>query len=84
MAGNVIGLVCEIYIQVFYTYRFLKNFSGHNSVVNCVATNEDGVLVSCGDNGSMNFWDYSTGYNFQKANVIAQSGTNLFRILNIL
>lgn len=54
---------------------FLKNLSGHNSPINAVAVNEDGVLVSCGDNGSIHFWDYETGYCFQKSNTIAQPGS---------
>jgi len=54
---------------------FLKNYSGHNSVVNCLAVNEDGVMVSCGDNGSMCFWDYETGYLFQKTATIVQPGS---------
>jgi WD40 repeat protein len=57
---------------------FLKNFSGHNSPINAMAINEDGVLVSCGDNGSINFWDYETGYCFQKSNTIVQPGFYLF------
>jgi pleiotropic regulator 1 len=55
--------------------RFLKNFSGHNSVINCCAVNEDHVFVSCGDNGSMQFWDYDTGYCFQKTQTIVQPGS---------
>jgi WD40 repeat protein len=57
--------------------RFLKNFSGHNSPINALAVNEDGVAVSCGDNGSLSFWDYETGYCFQKSNTIVQPGTHL-------
>ena len=41
------------------------SFSGHNSIVNALALNADGVLVSGGDNGSLRFWDYATGYSFQ-------------------
>lgn len=55
--------------------RFLRNFSGHNAIVNSMAVNQDNVLVSCGDNGSMNFWDYKTGYCFQKHATVAQPGT---------
>ncbi len=52
----------------------MKNFSGHDSVVNCAAINEDGVAVTCGDDGSLCFWDYDTGYCFQKSKTLAQSG----------
>lgn len=54
--------------------RFLKNFSGHNAPINALAVNEDGVAVSCGDNGSLSFWDYESGYCFQKSNTIVQPG----------
>ena len=54
--------------------RFLKNLSGHNSVINSVTINEDGVLVSGGDDGTINFWDYETGYCFQRTQTIAQPG----------
>jgi pleiotropic regulator 1 len=55
--------------------KFLKNLSGHNSVVNCLAINEDGVLVSGGDNGSLCFWDYESGYCFQKTETVVQPGS---------
>ena len=41
--------------------KFLKNMSGHNTVINCLTMNDDGVMVSGGDNGTLNFWDYETG-----------------------
>lgn len=44
-----------------FTGRFMKNLTGHNTIVNALAVNEDGVLVSGGDNGSLHFWDYETG-----------------------
>jgi WD40 repeat protein len=44
---------------------FLNNLRGHNSIVNTVSTNEDNVLFSGGDNGTITFWDYETGYPFQ-------------------
>jgi WD40 repeat protein len=45
--------------------ELVSNFSGHNSIVNTVSMNADDVLVSGGDDGSLRFWDYSTGYGFQ-------------------
>lgn len=54
---------------------FLKNFSGQNTPINALAVNEDGVVVSGGDNGSLFYWDYSTGYCFQKSNTIVQPGS---------
>ena len=32
-----------------------------------LALNDDDVLVSAGDDGSLKFWDYGTGYSFQEA-----------------
>ena len=37
--------------------------------------NEDHVAVTCGDNGSMFFWDYETGYCFQQTQTIVQPGS---------
>mmetsp|Transcript_12283 Transcript_12283/g.12683 ORF Transcript_12283/g.12683 Transcript_12283/m.12683 type:complete len:483 (+) Transcript_12283:19-1467(+) len=55
--------------------KFLKNLSGHDSVVNALAVNEDGVLVSGGDDGTLNFWDYDSGYCFQRTQTIVQPGS---------
>lgn len=55
--------------------KFLKNFSGHNSVINTLSINDDGVMVSGGDNGSLRFWDYETGYCFQKTDTVVQPGS---------
>jgi pleiotropic regulator 1 len=55
--------------------RFIKSFSGHKAVVNAMAINDDGVLVSGGDDGSMKFWDYATGHNFQSAQAQVQPGS---------
>lgn len=50
--------------------KFIQNLSGHNAIVNCLAVNPDGVLVSGGDNGTLHFWDWRTGYNFQRLQVM--------------
>ena len=55
--------------------RFIKSFTGHKAVINALALNDDGVLVSGGDDGSMHFWDYKTGYNFQQAQSQVQPGS---------
>jgi len=54
---------------------FLRNLSGHNAIVNSLAINRDNVLVSAGDNGSLHFWDWNTGYNFQTEQTLAQPGS---------
>lgn len=55
--------------------RFIQNLRGHKAVVNALAVNDDGVLVSGGDDGSLSFWDYETGYRFQKTSTVAQPGS---------
>ncbi|CAG2104783.1 unnamed protein product [Medioppia subpectinata] len=55
--------------------KFIQNLSGHNAIVNSLAVNSDGVLVSGADNGSMFFWDWRTGYNFQRLQAAAQPGS---------
>jgi len=55
--------------------RFIQNLPGHNAVVNALACNTDGVMVSAADNGSMRFWDYKTGHNFQSTSTIVQPGS---------
>lgn len=54
---------------------FMQNFEGHNAIVNTLAVNEDNVLFSGGDNGSMSFWDWKTGYRFQSIDTTAQPGS---------
>jgi pleiotropic regulator 1 len=36
----------------------MRNFSGHNAIINALALNQDNVLVSGADNGSLYFWDW--------------------------
>ena len=52
-----------------------QNLTGHNAIVNCMAVNPDGVLVSGADNGTMHFWDWRTGYNFQRLQAPVQPGS---------
>jgi len=55
--------------------NFLRNISGHNAIINAMAINQDNVLVSAADNGTMNFWDWKTGYNFQSLTAKVQPGS---------
>lgn len=55
--------------------KFLRNLSGHDTIINALACNEDGILCSGGDNGSLHFWDYETGYGFQQTDTIVQPGS---------
>jgi pleiotropic regulator 1 len=54
--------------------RFMLNFTGHNAIVNTIATNGS-VLFSGADNGSMKFWDWKTGHCYQDSGTIAQPGS---------
>lgn len=56
---------------------FMRNFSGAHGgkLVNAVAVNEDGVLASGGDDGTVAFWDYSSAHCFQKARGVVQPGS---------
>jgi pleiotropic regulator 1 len=55
--------------------EFIQNLSGHDAVVNALASNMDNVLVSGADNGTLYFWDWLTGYNFQRLQTTPQSGS---------
>ncbi|RCN27277.1 WD domain, G-beta repeat protein [Ancylostoma caninum] len=55
--------------------EFMQNLSGHNAIVNSLVCNEDGVLVSGGDNGSICFWDWRSGFCFQKIQTKPQPGS---------
>jgi pleiotropic regulator 1 len=55
--------------------NFIQNLSGHNAIVNCLGLNSDDVLVSGADNGTMHFWDWKTGYNFQRIQSQVQPGS---------
>lgn len=45
------------------------------AIINCLAVNEDGVLVSGADNGSIWFWDWKSGNAFQQQETVAQPGS---------
>jgi pleiotropic regulator 1 len=55
--------------------RFMQNFEGHNAIVNTLSINTDNVLFSGGDNGSLCFWDWKTGYKFQELQTTVQPGS---------
>lgn len=54
---------------------FMQNFDGQNTVINTISVNEDNVLFSGGDDGSVSFWDWKTGHRFQSTDSIAQPGS---------
>ena len=55
--------------------RFVENMEGHNAIVNTLSLNQDGVMFSGGDNGSMRFWDWKTGHCFQTEQTKVQPGS---------
>lgn len=56
--------------------NFVQNLSGHDSIVNCLATSDKhNVLVSGADNGTLFFWDWRTGYNYQRLASPPQPGS---------
>ena len=55
---------------------FMHNMlSQQKTIVNSLSCNEDNVVVSGGDNGSLWFWDYKSGHNFQQAAPKVQPGS---------
>ncbi|PNS19804.1 Pre-mRNA-splicing factor prp46 [Sphaceloma murrayae] len=54
---------------------FMQNFEGHNAIINTLSVNDDNVLFSGGDNGSVAFWDWKTGHKFQQLDSLAQPGS---------
>ncbi|PWN32397.1 WD40 repeat-like protein [Meira miltonrushii] len=53
----------------------LMNNMTHESIVNTLSVNPDGVLFSGGDDGSMKFFDYDSGVPFQSSLDIPQPGS---------
>ncbi|KAF1994078.1 pre-mRNA-splicing factor prp46 [Amniculicola lignicola CBS 123094] len=54
---------------------FMQNFEGHNAIINTLSVNEDNVMFSGGDDGSVGFWDWKTGHRFQASQSVAQPGS---------
>nr|GMD36458.1 protein pleiotropic regulatory locus 1 [Ipomoea batatas] len=56
--------------------EFLHNMlSQQKTIINAMAVNDEGVMATGGDNGSMWFWDWRSGHNFQQAQTIVQPGS---------
>ncbi|KAL8142828.1 hypothetical protein V2J09_015860 [Rumex salicifolius] len=56
--------------------EFMHNMlSQQKTIINSMAVNEDGVLATAGDNGSLWFWDWKSGHNFQQSETIVQPGS---------
>ncbi|XP_052189491.1 protein pleiotropic regulatory locus 1 [Diospyros lotus] len=56
--------------------EFMHNMlTQQKTIINTMAVNEEGVLVTGGDNGSLWFWDWKSGHNFQQSQTIVQPGS---------
>jgi pleiotropic regulator 1 len=56
--------------------EFLHNMlQQQRAIINAMAINEDGVMATGGDNGSLFFWDWRSGNAFQQGETIAQPGS---------
>ncbi|KAF6155574.1 hypothetical protein GIB67_004568 [Kingdonia uniflora] len=56
--------------------EFMHNMlSQQKTIVNAMAVNEEGVMATAGDNGSLWFWDWRSGHNFQQTQTIVQPGS---------
>lgn len=54
---------------------FVNNFVGHEAIINSLSINEEGVMFSGADNGSLTMWDYATGLPFQHMKDVPQPGS---------
>jgi len=56
--------------------NFLHNMlSNQKTIINSMSVNEDGIMATGGDNGSLWFWDWKSGHCFQKEQVQVQPGS---------
>ena len=53
----------------------MTNFVGHEAIINTMSVNEEGVMFSGADNGSLTLWDYNSGLPFQHLKDIPQPGS---------
>ncbi|KAI9480257.1 MAG: WD40-repeat-containing domain protein [Benjaminiella poitrasii] len=54
---------------------FMQNYERKKSIINTLAVNQDGVIFSGGDDGSLSFNDWRSGYNFQSMDTTVQPGS---------
>ena len=52
-----------------------SKFDPHSEIINSLCINEDNVMVSAGDDGTLRFWDWSSGRCFQETKTIAMPGS---------
>ncbi|XP_059274661.1 protein pleiotropic regulatory locus 1-like [Lycium ferocissimum] len=46
------------------------------TIINAMAVNDAGVMATGGDNGSLWFWDWTSGHNVQQAQTMVQPGSS--------
>jgi pleiotropic regulator 1 len=54
---------------------FLRNFLGHQGIVNDFDINHENLMVTAADDGSLGFWDYDSGFKFQEIDSQVQPGS---------
>ncbi|XP_019159623.1 PREDICTED: protein pleiotropic regulatory locus 1-like [Ipomoea nil] len=54
---------------------FHNMLSQQKTIINAMAVNDEGVMATGGDNGSLWFWDWRSGHNFQQSQTIVQPGS---------
>ncbi len=54
---------------------FMRNASHEPQIINGLALNKENVLVSGSNNGTLEFYDWSTGYKFQELRTPPQPGS---------
>ncbi|ORY93606.1 WD40-repeat-containing domain protein [Syncephalastrum racemosum] len=54
---------------------FIQNYEGRKSIINTASINTDGVIFSGGDDGTMGFHDWRSGYRFQAMETTVQPGS---------
>jgi len=55
--------------------EMLRSELVNNEILNCLALNDDDVLVAGENNGKLHFFDYQTGYRFQTITSVPQPGS---------
>lgn len=53
----------------------LNTFDSHNAIINSLSVNVDNVMFSGADNGTMGFYDWKSGYQYQTMETLAQPGS---------
>ncbi|KAK4514279.1 uncharacterized protein ATC70_001870 [Mucor velutinosus] len=54
---------------------FMQNFDRKKAIINTLAVNQDGVIFSGADDGSLSFNDWRSGHNFQSMDTTVQPGS---------